>query len=72
MKTLTFYGGFHNVGDIRIRVTEEQYNALKEEDGSCYFLSDILSKYQMRRLNKHFCGMDDCECGGVINATIVF
>ena len=67
MHYVTFYGGFHNCGAIRVRVNDEQYNALKE--GLCP-KSEVLSDYQVRRLQKHFCGVDGCLCGGFIRATM--
>lgn len=67
MKYVTFYGGFHNVGPARVRVTEEQYNDLKE---GFYSLSEILSSNQMMRLNRHFCGVQGCTCGGVLRASM--
>ena len=69
MHYVTFYGGFHNCGAIRVRVNDEQYNDLK---GGVYTLDEVLSPYQMERLNKHFCGVDGCTCGGVIRATMEF
>lgn len=67
MKKVTFYGGFHNVEAIRVNVSEEQYNDIKE---GFYPLDEILSEGQMKRLNKHFCGVDGCTCGGVHRAEI--
>lgn len=67
MKYVTFYGGFHNAGSIRVRVNDEQYNDVKE--GFCP-LDEILSEGQMNRLNRHFCGVKGCTCGGVMRATI--
>lgn len=69
MHYVTFYGGFHNCGAIRVRVNDEQYNDLKE---GVYPLDEVLSSYQMKRLNKHFCGVDGCTCGGVMRATMEF
>lgn len=69
MKNVTFSGGFHNCGAIRIRVNEKQYKDIEE---GFYPLSDILSGYQMNRLNRHFCGVKGCTCGGVLRATIEF
>lgn len=67
MKYVTFYGGFHNCDAIRVRVTEQQYNDLKEGFTPQY---EVLSDYQVRRLQKHFCGVDGCLCGGFIRATM--
>lgn len=67
MKYVTFYGGFHNAASTRVRVSDEQYNELRE---GFYPLADILSEGQMKRLNRHFCGVRGCTCGGVNRATI--
>lgn len=67
MKYVTFYGGFHNCGAIRVRVSEEQRNDIAEGFTPLY---DILSDGQLRRLNRHFCGVRGCTCGGVNRATI--
>lgn len=67
MKYVTFSGGFHNCGAVRIRVNDEQYNDIKE---GFYPLGEILSGYQITRLNRHFCGVRGCTCGGVLRADI--
>lgn len=69
MKTVTFYGGFHNAGEIKIRVNNNQLRELKE---GFYPLGEILSDYQIKRLNRHFCGVRNCTCGGAHRATIEF
>lgn len=57
MKTsITFSGGFHNSGDLTIRA-EVGANGIAH-----------LSRGQYRKLQKHFCGMTDCTCGGVHRA----
>lgn len=69
MKYVTFYGGFHNSGAIRVRVNDKQYEALKEGFEPLY---DILSNHQFKRLNRHFCGIKGCMCGGAMRADIEF
>lgn len=69
MKYVTFSGGFHNCRPIRIRVNEKQYAELQE---GFYSLDQILSTYQIKRLDRHFCGHAGCICGGVGRATIEF
>ena len=50
-------GGFHGVGTITILWDEERG----------------ISDHQYKRIQKHFCGCDDCTCGGVFrNASVVF
>lgn len=66
-KYVTFYGGFHQVGAIRVRVNDEQYKDIAE---GFYPLNEILSEGQMKRLERHFCGIKGCCCGGLSHATI--
>lgn len=47
-RKLSFWGGFHGVSEISIRV---------KSNGK-------ISKRVTEKLNKHFCGMDGCKCGG--------
>lgn len=68
MKKAIFYGGFHNAGAISINVTDDQARELKETDGDFLGLSYILTPGQYKRLNKHFCGVRGCLCGGVNRA----
>lgn len=67
MRYVTFYGGFHDCGAIRVRVNEAQYNELKE---GFLPLDEVLSNGQMKRLDRYFCGVKGCCCGGVLRATI--
>lgn len=67
MKYVTLYGGFHNAAAIRVRVNEQQYNDLKE---GFYPMDEILSEGQLKRLNRHFCGIKGCTCGGVHRAAM--
>ena len=66
MKKITFFGGFHNATAININATDNQVNDLKE---GFYSLSEILTDSQYKRLNRHFCGVRGCLCGGVIRAS---
>lgn len=45
--TVTVSGGFHNVGPMRLRI--------KGGD-------ECLSIGQYRRLKKHLCGIEECQC----------
>ena len=73
MKTrkITLRGGFHNANDIRIVLPADVVSKL--EKGEIHLiLDDVLSDYQRRRLDRHFCGIKDCKCGGVVRAEIDF
>ena len=49
-------GGFHNVYDINVRVGEPEYYGDGVEGWE-------MTPSQVRRIEKHFCGMNDCCCG---------
>jgi hypothetical protein len=60
-KTLTveFSGGFHAYQTATVRA--------KIEDRGAY-LRAVVSVDQLRRLQRKFCGMRDCMCGGTYRA----
>lgn len=68
---LTLYGGFHNSKPIRIDVPETVAARLKSGEVS---LTDhhVLTRAQRIKLDRHFCGIRGCKCGGVLRATIDF
>lgn len=47
---ISLWGGFHNVGEIRVMISD---------------FEDVLSLNQYKRVQRHFCGMSDCLCGGI-------
>ena len=49
---------FHNVPTITLRYHEDQLG--RGEDGKPII---ILTPWQARRVEKHFCGIDECTCG---------
>lgn len=59
---ISLWGGFHNVGEIRVMISEKDYECIKE--GSANF-EDVLSLNQYKRVQRHFCGMSDCLCGWI-------
>jgi hypothetical protein len=63
-KTVTVHldGGYHNSDRIGVRVPADW-----RERGS---LTDNLTDTQRKRLDRHFCGITDCTCGGVSRADI--
>lgn len=66
---LTLYGGFHEVGPINIIVQHQDALSIMDHEVS---LSEVLSESQKKRLEKHFCGIEGCCCGGVMRATIKY
>jgi len=68
---ITLRGGFHNAGDIKIVLPAGVVSDL--EKGKIGITDEwVLSKYQRRRLDRHFCGIEGCKCGGVARAEIDF
>lgn len=61
-KKIGLYGGFHNVSEIKVVVPVESAESLKQGYST---LQDVLTPGQLKRVQKHFCGMDDCCCGGI-------
>ena len=57
MNNVTFSGGFHNSGEITVRAKLGN----KSPDGSKFA---TLSAAQVKKLDRHFCGISGCTCGG--------
>ncbi len=62
---ITLSGGFHISNNINVIISSSDYNELKNGNMG---LIDALSDSQLNRLNRHFCGVRGCQCGGVIRA----
>lgn len=56
---LTLHGGFHNVDPINVHISARDYATL----------ADVLSDTQLARVNRHFCGVEGCTCGGILRAS---
>lgn len=67
MATIILSGGFHNSSDITIRVSNSLYRMYAM--GRIEF-DNILSDYQRKRLEQHFCGVKGCKCGSYKGANI--
>jgi hypothetical protein len=63
MKTslLKLSGGFHDSGEIVFRVAADSAQEVVSGERELY---DALSANQLKRADKHFCGISDCQCGG--------
>jgi len=63
MKTLkiTVEGGFHNADEMTVYA-----KVRTARDGSSYA---CLSPYQAHKVEAHFCGISDCQCGGASRGT---
>lgn len=68
---VTLSGGFHNSTPINILMPEKVAEDLKNGKVS---LTDyhVLTRAQRIKLDRHFCGIKDCMCGGVSRAEIEF
>jgi len=55
------YSNRHNVGPINLRIRPENY---REVTHRRQWLTQIhLTKHQIKRILKHYCGRADCLCG---------
>lgn len=69
MKKIALSGGFHNMPEIRAMISDNDYEDLK---AGKIRLRDALSEGQQKRLDRYFCGVSDCYCGGLDRADIDF
>lgn len=65
---VTLSGGFHNVKPISVRVPAEK---MKTVDEQLHGVLDLLTPYQHQRVQKHFCGIEDCCCGGAYRNAVI-
>ena len=74
-------GGFHDAAEITVRAKietktgyVEHYNTIDGQTAVTVsrpqFMAAQLSHSQIRRIQRHFCGCCDCECGGAARADI--
>lgn len=70
MKTITLSGGFHSSPEIKLRVNDKAYARLKDAEYIKDELAEVLTPYQLNRLDKHFCGIDGCTCGSWMRAAV--
>lgn len=68
-KMITLSGGFHNSPAIRLRLSESAYRRLKDDGEGIY---SVVTAYQAKRLDRHFCGIKGCTCGAAGRAHIKF
>lgn len=68
---VTLSGGFHNSSPISISLPEKVAESLRNEEVS---ITDfhVISRAQRQKLDRHFCGIKGCLCGGVSRAKISF
>ena len=70
MLQITFYGGFHNSEEITINIKNKE-GIKRMINGESHPLDEV-SDYQRKKLDKHFCGIKECACGGVIRANYYY
>lgn len=63
---LTLYGGFHNATPMNVEISASDYERLRDHEAT---LADVLSEPQFKRVQRHFCGVEGCVCGGVLRAS---
>lgn len=63
---ITLYGGFHHSKAINVIIKESDLEDLKSGNIP---LVDVLSPSQIKRLDRHFCGVAGCCCNGVRDAS---
>lgn len=66
MKRILLSGGFHNSPEITINVKND--NAVKDWKNGNIPFSELLTAYQKKRLENHFCGIKGCTCGAYTRA----
>ena len=68
---VTLSGGFHNSDPINILMPKKVAEDLKKGNIS---LTDyhVLTRAQRIKLDRHFCGVKGCMCGGVSRADMDF
>lgn len=62
---ITLFGGFHNSDAINAIIRQSDLEDLKTNNIA---IEDALSR-QLEHLNRHFCGIKGCSCGGVNRAS---
>ncbi|MBD5384874.1 hypothetical protein HDR69_00395 [bacterium] len=63
---ITFFGGFHQSNEINAIIKESDFEDFKNGNIG---IEEALSYSQLERLNRHFCGVEGCSCGGVRRAS---
>ena len=63
---ITLYGGFHNAPAVNVKIPDYACDCL---EAGIETIQGVLSSQQLKRLNKHFCGVKGCHCGGVRRAS---
>lgn len=64
LATITISGGFHNSQQINIRLPLRTWAQIMQGMDKMA----ALSPSQEKRINKHFCGIPGCLCGGASRA----
>lgn len=63
---IALFGGFHQSAAINAIIKESDLEDLKSGNIG---IEDALSSAQLERLDRHFCGVEGCSCGGVRRAS---
>lgn len=62
MARIRLWGGFHNSPETTIIVNKKFEDRLQDLERGFISLDDVITPYQHKRLEKHFCGIGDCLC----------
>ena len=69
---LMLEGGFHNSEAIAvvIKAPERAIEMAAKGEYLKGLINDYASAGQLKKLDKHFCGMEGCRCGGWLRARV--
>lgn len=66
-KLITLEGGFHNSDSIQVKIKTEYLDRIETASDCRQFVSEQVEK----KLDKHFCGIKGCKCGGFARAELI-
>lgn len=62
---LSLWGGFHNVSPINVEISASDYETLRDHVAT---VDEVLRDTQLKQVQRHFCDVQECSCGGVRRA----
>lgn len=69
-RTITLEGGFHNSKATTVTINIPNIDLPLEGFQGRDIDELYISESQIKRLNRHFCGISGCKCGGYLRAEI--
>ena len=64
---LSLWGGYHNASSINVIIPASDYECIRDHVAT---IDEVLSEAQLSRVQRHFCGVEGCSCGGVRRASM--